>query len=378
MATMNVDRLGTDVIRNFQTYLGVPVTGRWDAITEAAFANFQQSRGWNGNYGMTGDINEWDVLVYSLQNPTAKLTAPQALPPVTIDPYADPTRGGTTPTGTGGSGTNSTSARAYISDLLGQWGLGGLTDWAMGQLGDGNVALIPALIRQTDEYKARFSGNEMRRAAGLNVLSEAEYLNLENTYRSIMHSYGIPSGAFDTQSYLAGLIAGDVSPNEVNDRLRIYADAAYNAPTEVRDALQRLYGVSEGGLTAFFMDPERALPLLEAEYKAAGVASASSRAGYGDLSLATSERIASLGGDMNSLSTFSTLNRSQELFSSMTSEVSGPTFSKEQAAIGAFGGDAGTWDVIERRGKERSAAFQGGGSFAENRSGVVGLGSTGG
>lgn len=370
MATMNVDRLGADVIKNFQTYLGVPVTGRWDPITEAAFANFQASRGWNGNYGMTGDINEWDVLVYSLQNPNAKLIAPQALPPVTIDPYAQ-APGGTG--ATGGSGTSSTSARGYVADLLNQWGLGGLTDWAMGQLGDGNLQLIPSLIRQTDQYKARFSGNEARRAAGLNVLSETEYLNLENDYRQIMHSYGIPNGVFDTQSYLADLIANDLSPRELNDRLRIYQDAAYNAPAEVRSALQRLYGIDAGGLTAYFIDPDRALPVLQQQYQAAGAASAAERAGFTQLDQTTAERIAQLGGSAESVNVFSNLRQSRELFTEMGFSQ-GATIGDEQAAVAAFGGDAETMDTLTRRGRERAAVFQGGGSFAQTQGGVTGLG----
>ena len=52
-------------------------------------------------------------------------------------------------------------------------------------------------LKKTTAYTTRFSGNEARRAAGLNVLSEAAYLELENSYSETLRAYGL-QGYFGT------------------------------------------------------------------------------------------------------------------------------------------------------------------------------------
>jgi hypothetical protein len=268
------------------------------------------------------------------------------------------------------------SARTVITEQLREWGLEGLGDWAWQQIRDGNGEQLPMLIRQTAEYKTRFSGLEARRSSGKNVMSEAQYLQMENDYRSIMRSYGIPSGVFDTQTYLGGLIAGDLSPNELNDRLRIYQDAAYNAPAELRASLSRLYNIDPGALTAYYIDPARALPVLEAQYAAAGAASAAQRAGFATFGASTAERLAQLGATANDTQAFDQLNQSRELFTDLGfQERGGPNLSDDQAAIATFGGDAEGADAMRKRGQRRAAEFQGGGGFAQSNRGATGLGS---
>jgi hypothetical protein len=58
---------------------------------------------------------------------------------------------------------------------------------------------ISILLQDTSEYKQRFQGNEARKAAGLPVLSPAEYLSTEASYRQIMQSAGLPSGFYDRE-----------------------------------------------------------------------------------------------------------------------------------------------------------------------------------
>src|SRR5213075_88659 len=56
---------------------------------------------------------------------------------------------------------------------------------------------ISILLQDTKEYKARFAGNEARKKAGLPVLSPADYLATEASYKQIMQQAGLPSGFYD-------------------------------------------------------------------------------------------------------------------------------------------------------------------------------------
>jgi hypothetical protein len=359
----NASGLDAATIGAIQNYLKLPATMVWDAATAAAFTAFQTAKGWGLNYGLTGNADEWEKLTHALSTGDRSLAPKPAAP---------------TPTQPAGPTSDQKSARAFINDQLRSWGLESLGDWAWQQILDGNTELLPTLIRNTSEYKARFSGLEARRAAGLNVMSESQYLQLENDYRSIMHSYGIPQGVFDTQSFLGNLIAKDLSPAELNDRLRIYQDAAYNAPQELRDSLSRIYGIDQGGLTAYFINPDMALPALEKQYAAAGAASAAQRAGFAMFGQGTAERLAELGAKTTDVGVFQNLGKATELFTGLGVTSDSLELSRDQAALGAFGGDQQAADAMERRARERVAEFGGSkGGFAGDQRGISGLGSAG-
>lgn len=381
--------LDAATIGAFQNFLGLPATMLWDPQTEAAFYNFQRAKGWGENFGMTGDQTEWATLVTAMS--TGDRTKVQVTTPrdraATEGPGGVPvitstSSDGSSSPGTGGGGGSgqdtakaNNSARALIQDTLRQWGLDSLGDWAWTQIQQGNTEMLPTLIRNTAEYKARFKGLEARRAAGLNVMSESQYIQLENDYRTIMSSYGLPKGVFDTQDYLANFIAGDLSPNELNDRLRIYQDAMYNAPGEVRQNLSRLYGATEGGLLAYYIDQEKALPVLEAQYKASSAAAAAQRAGFASFDRTTAERLAQLGADGDSFTKFANLKSSAELFNPLGAVEQGRSLNNDEAAIAAFGGDAEGAETLKKRAEGRVASFSGGGGVVGNSKGLSGAGS---
>ena len=58
---------------------------------------------------------------------------------------------------------------------------------------------IKLLLPETHEYKQRFKANEERKKKGLRVLSPAEYIATENSYRSVLRNYGLPKGFYDSQ-----------------------------------------------------------------------------------------------------------------------------------------------------------------------------------
>lgn len=121
---------------------------------------------------------------------------------------------------------------------------------------------ISILLQDTPEYKTRFSGNEARKAAGLPVLSPGQYLSTEAAYRQIMQSAGLPTGFYDQPSDFTTWIGKDVSPTEIQSRVDLATQATVLSNPSYRQALNQM-GIKDSELTAYFLDPTKALPHLQ-------------------------------------------------------------------------------------------------------------------
>lgn len=266
-------------------------------------------------------------------------------------------------------------AFAYLKRVLDDYGLGSLGDWAWQQIqsGGSNERIIQDL-RETTEYKQRFAGLELRKAKGLPAISEAEYIGYESSVRQMMRAAGMPADFYDQPDDFAKLIGSDVSVAEMQARVNDGYMAASQAPMEVRQELQALYGITAGGLAAFFLDPDRALPLIERQFAAAQVSGSAVQSGYGALDKTEAERIAAFGvSDAEARSGFSALQQSRELFGSLPGEDAAQIDrATQQAAV--FGGDTNARNAIEKRAKERVSQGSGAQSFAVGQGGVAGLG----
>jgi hypothetical protein len=161
---------------------------------------------------------------------------------------------------------------AYLAlqSLFNGFGLGSLAPKIFDFAKQGYGAdVISLLLADTPEYKERFAGNEARKKAGLPVLSPAEYLSTERSYRQIMQDAGLPKGFYDSPTDFTKWIAGDVSPNEIKGRVDLAVAQSGSANNSTKQALDMLYGVDESHVTAYFLDPTRALPLLQKQAAAA-------------------------------------------------------------------------------------------------------------
>jgi hypothetical protein len=156
-------------------------------------------------------------------------------------------------------------------------------------------------IKTEPIYQARFAGNEKRRTAGLNVLSEAEYLALEDAYSQTLKAYGQQSyfGATrDTrQTKMAELIGGDVSATEFKDRIDLASTRVTNADPGIKAQLKSYYDIQEADLVGYFLNPKQNLPKLEEKVKAAEIVSAAALQSLG-ASMATAEDLAKFGVDL--------------------------------------------------------------------------------
>jgi len=178
---------------------------------------------------------------------------------------------------------------------------------------DPNVLL--GRIRQTTEYKDRFKGIELRRAKGLNVPSEAEYIGLENTYRQLMRTAAIPADLFDQPDDLANLIGNDVSPSELSARINEGYQAVAQANPEVVTQMRRLYGLQDGELAAYFLDPERTTPYLLRQARSAQIAGEAKLQAGQELTMTQAEQLATAGITQEQAQQgFQTIAQSQELF----------------------------------------------------------------
>lgn len=121
---------------------------------------------------------------------------------------------------------------------------------------------ISILLQDTAEYKQRFSGNELRTKAGLPVLSPAEYLATEASFRQIMQQSGLPTGFYDQPGDFANWIGKNVSPSEIQARVDLATQATVLANPDYRKALNQM-GISDNLLTAYFLDQNKALPALQ-------------------------------------------------------------------------------------------------------------------
>lgn len=155
---------------------------------------------------------------------------------------------------------------------------------------------VQLMLRDTDAYKQRFKANEVRKKAGLSTLSPAEYVAQERQYAQVLKANGMPAGFYDSTDDFADWIGKDVSVQEVQSRVALARRAVYEAPAETRKALRDFYGVGDSEIAAWFLDPDKAQPVLDRRLRAADVAAGGSMAGF-DVERDRAERLADLGVD---------------------------------------------------------------------------------
>jgi len=164
------------------------------------------------------------------------------------------------------------NAFALLKDVFTQYGLSDLASTIETLMKEGYEAEEATLALKTDPrynkaYITRFRGNELRRSSGLNVLSEAEYLALEDDYTRTLKSYGLENyfGVEKSvkQSAIADVIGADISSLEFTERVSTAVDRVKMADPATKSAFQQFYGIGEADLVQYFLDPKKALVNLK-------------------------------------------------------------------------------------------------------------------
>lgn len=150
-----------------------------------------------------------------------------------------------------------------LSNLFSGFGLESLAPKIYEYIQNGYSAdTIGILLQDTPEYKQRFAGNEERKRKGLPVLSPSEYLSVESAYRQTLRQGGMPEGFYDQAADFNGFIGRDMSPSELKQRVDLANRASVNADFSTKETLRRM-GIEQNDVAAWFLDGDRALPLLQ-------------------------------------------------------------------------------------------------------------------
>lgn len=196
-------------------------------------------------------------------------------------------------------------AFALLEELFRSYGLEELVPVIRGYMqSDVGPNEARVLLKQNPIYKARFAGNELRLAKGLNALGESEYLALENDYSETLTSYGLSdyfgSGAGSNGrkakiAAMSNVIGGDISAVEFKDRIKTAVTRVKDADIGTKDAFRSLYNVTDTDLVKYFLDPKTGSAQLQQKVTAAEISGASLNAGLGLTSLGSAEELAKLG-----------------------------------------------------------------------------------
>ncbi len=271
-------------------------------------------------------------------------------------------------------------SKKKLSDYLKQYKLGDLTDVVFGQLGNKGTGSIPidelqVLIKETDVYKKRFAGNVALEAANKPTYSISRYLELEDGYKNAMQGSGLPKTFYDSDDDYAGFISGDISVAEVQRRVNQGFRAVSEANPETIAEMKRLYSVTDGDLAAYFLDPKKGTDILTKQAKAASIAGEAKRQASINL---TAEQAEALGTEALEPQTiqkgFADIGKSQGLYSGLIGEDD--SISTEEQIGATFGTNQAAAQRVAQRKRKRQAEFDAGGSYAVDRSGVVGLKAT--
>lgn len=129
------------------------------------------------------------------------------------------------------------------------------------------------------EYKVRFPGMEALRKKN-RTITEKEYIDIENAFVQTARFFDIPKGFYDSADDFGNLIGNEVSAKEFQDRLQVGQDVGKTLDPNVRAALKDFYGIGEGGITAYVLNADKALPILQKQAKAATIAGVAKSAGF--------------------------------------------------------------------------------------------------
>jgi hypothetical protein len=171
-------------------------------------------------------------------------------------------------------------AYAALKSMFNSFGLGSLAgkiyDYAKQGYGSDTISL---LLQDTSEYKQRFAGNDARVKAGLPVLSPAEYLSVESSYRQVLQDAGLPKGFYDNPADFTKWISQDVSPTEIKSRVDIATAEVTQFDSAAKQQLQQFYGVSDKDLVAYALDRTRGVSLLQKQAATAQFSAEAARRG---------------------------------------------------------------------------------------------------
>jgi hypothetical protein len=147
------------------------------------------------------------------------------------------------------------------------------------------------------------------------------------------------------------------------------AAGAFQAPPELRQTFSQYYGIDSGGLTAYFLDPNKALPLLTKQYAAAQIGTEAEMQDFA-IGVGLAEQLQEFGvSQEQARQGFAETSRRRGF-----TQGRGDVVSQEELIQGTLMGQQEAVQAIERVQRGRTGQFEQGGGFATTQQGVSGLG----
>lgn len=268
-------------------------------------------------------------------------------------------------------------ALTIIRDYISRFRLDpSLADWAWRQITSGrSQAEVALAIQDQPAYQQRFGTViEAYRKKGLAPPQPAEILSYEEQFHQTMRAANMPESFYDSPEDAQRLMAGRWSINEVVSAVNEGYLKVKNAPIETRQAFQKYYGADgDAALAAFFIDPDKAQPILERAVSASQIGGQALRFGF-NIDKTQAVRFSELGASQETAAqNFAQLQEMQPLFSETISEQD-DLDAQVQGIQALFEGDAAAKQALRHRQEQRQANVSGGGGAAASSAGVIGLG----
>lgn len=181
-----------------------------------------------------------------------------------------------------------------LSAMFAAYGLESLAPFISSRImADVSEEMLLLELYDRPEYQQRFPGMKDLRAKK-RTITEGEYMKIEKEMTQTARFFDLPVGFYDNPSDFGKLIANEVSAKEYQDRLQVGQDLARTLNPVVKQQLLGFYGVGEGQLTAYVLDPEKALSLIKKQAQAARFVGFGRGAGFilGGITAAEAENIA--------------------------------------------------------------------------------------
>lgn len=214
------------------------------------------------------------------------------------------------------------------------------------------------------EYQVRFPGMKALRAKN-KTITEKEYIDDEKAFIQTARFFDLPIGFYDSADDFGKLIGNLVSPKEYQERLQIGQDLARSMNPAARTQLQELYNVGEGGITAYVLDAEKALPLIQKQAKAAQFVGFGRDKGFKleGMTAAQAEQIAGTEAysKLSSLQMEQALGQAAQLrqTQSRLTGIEGEVYDEQEALKAVIEGSPEAMLASQQRAKREGARFGG-------------------
>jgi len=211
-------------------------------------------------------------------------------------------------------------------------------------------------------YKLRFPGMEALRKKN-RAITEDAYIKAENQIVQTLRFFDLPVGFYDNRTMLGSIIGNEVSPKEVQDRAQAAQDLVKATNPEIRTALKEFYNISEGDITANFLNGDLAGPLLLKQARAAEIAGIAKTAGFSSFAKAEAQTLAEQDVYKNmSLTDLTTgIGRAGTLAATQSrlSYLENQTYSDREALQATLESDQQAILASQRRAARETARFSG-------------------